>query len=81
MHAATKILLLALVVTGASACRNQESPDQNAVITNTVPEGADVEALPADESSATSTNELVNGAADPDLNGDVTAPDNQTDSY
>jgi hypothetical protein len=64
-----------------SACGENESADQNVVITNSVPPGTDVEALPADESSGTSTDDLANGAVTPDENGAVNAADNQTDGY
>ena len=77
-----RIAPIALAVLALAACRQgDQAQDQNVVITNGVPAGADVEALPPDESSGTSSEELANGAADPDVNGAVNAPDNQTDSY
>jgi len=77
MHAATKALLPLAALAIIAGCKENGADDQNVVITNEVPANADVEALPADESSGTPTNELVNGADDPD----VPTADNQTDSY
>jgi len=51
-----------------AACSGQSNPDQNVVITDNVPAGADVEALPPDESSGTPTDELENGADSNDVN-------------
>lgn len=51
-----------------AACSSQSNPDQNVVITDNVPAGADVEALPPDESSATPTDELENGTDNEDMN-------------
>ena len=51
-----------------AACSGQSNPDQNVIITDNVPAGADVEALPPDESSATPTDELANGADNNDVN-------------
>ena len=81
MQAAIKVMSALLVLGSVAACRKNDAADQNVIITNEVPPGADVEALPPDESSGTSTNELINGADNPDVNGAVNAPDNQTDSY
>jgi len=66
-----------------AACgKEQRSQDQNIVIdSGNIPANADIEALPPDESSGTSTEELANGADDTDVNGAINAPDNQTDSY
>ena len=41
--------------------------NEDIAITN-VPAGANVEALPPDESSATPSNQLINGADNPDVN-------------
>ena len=65
----TKMLLLAPWPMFA-ACQKNDQPDQNIVITNTIPPGADVEALPPDESSATPTGELADGATDPIVNAE-----------
>ena len=76
MRAAVRTLKTVLVVSLAAAggCQ-QKQPDQNVTIDNAAP--ADIEALPPDESSATPTNELENGAD----NADVAEPDNTTNSY
>ena len=81
MRAATKILVPIFAVAALSGCGETESAEQNVVITNSVPAGADVEALPADESSGTSSDDLANGAVTPDENGAVNASDNLTDGY
>jgi hypothetical protein len=55
------------------ACSKQQPADQNIAIDATVPDNqvagnADIETLPADESSAASSGELQNGYDDPDVN-------------
>ena len=69
------------------ACQNkQQAQDQNIAIdegvpTNQVAGNADIETLPADESSTTPSNQLQNGYDNPDvdLNGDA-ATDTDTDT-
>ena len=65
MSAVSKILALVFLF-AASACG--EAPEQNAVITNEIPDNADVEVLPPDESVATPTNQLENRVAKPNVN-------------
>jgi hypothetical protein len=61
--------LLILSLGALAACGSkEEQPEQNFAIDTNVPADADLEALPADESSTTSSGELVNGAADPVVN-------------
>lgn len=81
MYAAIKGLTPILLLAALAGCGGNDADEQNVVITNEVPANADIEALPADESSATPTDELINGADDSNVNGDVNAPDNQTDGY
>ena len=58
------------------ACQNhqqQQSQDQNIAIDEGIPDNqiagnADIETLPADESSATPSNQLQNGFDNPDVN-------------
>jgi hypothetical protein len=55
------------------ACSKQQPANQNIAIDATVPDNqvagnADIETLPADESSAASSGELQNGSDDPDVN-------------
>ncbi len=76
MHHATQAVILASLAAGLAACGGDGAPDQNIVIDNVGT--TDVEALPADESSVTSTDALVNGTTD---DPDVPTADNQTDSY
>ena len=63
--AARPILLLALALTACSEAPN-DAETNNAAVT-------DIEALPADESAATPTDELANGAAEPQGNEPATA--------
>ena len=67
MRAAIRLLMLSGV--GLAAACNRQPPQQNqdVAITN-VPAAAAVEALPADESSGTPSNQLVNGNDNPDVN-------------
>jgi hypothetical protein len=61
--------LLVLSLGALAACGSKEEQrEQNFAIDTNVPADADLEALPADESSATSSGELVNGATDPVAN-------------
>lgn len=78
MSNAPKTLILLVVSAGLAACHGGQ-PEQNSTdnmaINNDlvgVPRGgapADVDTLPADESSATPSNQLVNGDDSPDVNG------------
>ena len=61
MQNVNNAMALALLLTALGGCRNDRS-DQNITITDNVPANADIEALPADESSGTSSNDLVNGS-------------------
>lgn len=58
------MLVLAASTAGLAACNKADQPgqEQNIVIDDgNIPANADIEELPADESSGTPTNELVNG--------------------
>ncbi len=68
----------ALLLTGASALAacSRDRSDQKIMVDNNVAADADIEALPADESSATASDDLANGAIE-----DNTATDNLTNSY
>ena len=65
-----------MFVAGLAAChRSQTQPNSDAQsngvsIDNNASTPAEVEALPADESSATPSNQLVNGDDGPDVNAD-----------
>jgi hypothetical protein len=71
MRVANSLLLLA-VLAAASACHRSQSADQNLAVANQTVEmngaAADIETLPADESSTTPTNQLENGFDNPDVN-------------
>ena len=75
MDNGSKALLLAGAALAAAGCNSQQQEDQNIVITNEMPANAEIEALPPDESSGTTTNELENGADNPDVN-DLNASSN-----
>jgi hypothetical protein len=71
MVAAPKLLLIAALAAGSIACHKQQPPpqDQNiAMDSGNIPENADIEMLPPDESSGTSSTELENGDDNPDVN-------------
>ena len=62
---------LALVACGEK--QDQQAQDQNIAIDEGLPDNqmagnADIETLPADESSATPSNQLANGIDNPDVN-------------
>lgn len=65
MSAVNRLTVLALAL-ALAACGG--ASEQNVVITNEIPANADVEVLPPDESAATPSDELANGAADPNVN-------------
>ena len=67
-------LLLIGVAAAVPACKKNQA-DQNIAITNNIPDNADVEALPPDESSETPTNELATGTDDVDVT-DLNAANN-----
>jgi hypothetical protein len=67
MRAAIRLLILASLAS-AAACNKQPQPQNQDVAITNVPAGADVETLPADESSGTPSNQLVNGNDNPDVN-------------
>jgi hypothetical protein len=50
------------------ACQKQPAQDQNIVMDNGTMANADIEALPPDESSATPSNQLINGEDNADVN-------------
>jgi hypothetical protein len=84
MRAAPTLAILALLAGTATACHQgqQQAEEQNisiddATTGNGIPANADVETLPPDESSETSSTELQNGQDNPDVN-DVNA---STNSY
>ncbi len=81
--AARSFLLASAGLALLSACKEQQpAQDQNVFIdSGNIPANADIEAVPPDESSGASTEELINGSDSPDANGAINAPDNQTDSY
>jgi hypothetical protein len=63
MRAVRLVLIAAALAASATACRKSEPPtDQNVITDINSAAPGDIEALPPDESSATPTNELVNGA-------------------
>ena len=66
MSAATRALPL-LAAIALAACGGA-ADEQNFTITNEVPEDAEVEVLPADESASTSDGDLADGTSEPPAN-------------
>lgn len=75
MRNVTKAVIL-LIGTSALAACSPDASEQNIMVDNNVAVNADIEALPPDESSATPSDELANGAIE-----DNAATDNLTNSY
>ena len=79
MRNAKMIVALGLAVLALGACKKpQPTQDQNISIDAGVPDNqmagnADIETLPADESSTTPSNQLQNGYDSPDVNDVGTA--------
>ena len=63
-----RVMLLVIGLAAAAAACNKNQPDQNVVLDINNASPNDIEALPPDESSATPSNELVNGDDNPDVN-------------
>jgi hypothetical protein len=83
MRAVTNIVLLAAAPLAIAACHKQQQPqDQNVAVDQDpmnggLPANAQIETLPADESSTTPSNELANGSD----NADVDATNASGNSY
>jgi hypothetical protein len=82
MRAMTKVFVLGGALVAMTACQKNQSAqqDQNIAIDEGVPDNgvagnADIETLPADESSATPSNQLANGYDNPDVNSATTNKD------
>jgi hypothetical protein len=79
MPNAPRLLMASLLLAALTGCHGSK-PQQNAVadanleaVDNGTAAPAEVEALPADESSATPSNQLVNGDDGPDVNESATS--------
>ena len=73
MPNAKTIVALGMAALAVGACQKQKPADQNIAVDATVPDNqvagnADIETLPADESSSTPSGELQNGYDNPDVN-------------
>ena len=75
MRNAARILILAAVATAACGKQQQTQPDQNGdmslesnIAAGQLPANAEIETLPPDESSETSSRELNAGEDNPDVN-------------
>ena len=74
MQNARSIIALGIAAMALGACQKQQQPqDQNIAIDEGIPDNqvagnADIETLPADESSTTPSNQLQNGFDNPDVN-------------
>lgn len=74
MRPAFKLLMIAELAAAAAACHKQQEPppqDQNIAIDNGMPSDADIETLPADESSTTPSNQLETGSDNADVNAQI----------
>jgi hypothetical protein len=82
MRSAFKLLMMVSALGASAACQKKapQAQDQNIDIggpmANDPMANADIETLPPDESSGTSSTELENGADNPDVNEDVNASGN-----
>lgn len=73
MRNARTLIAAAAMILALAACQKQQAQDQNmslgkAVPSNEVLANAEIETLPADESSETPSNQLENGYDNPDVN-------------
>jgi hypothetical protein len=74
MRNARLTIVLGLTALAAGGCHSRQANEQNISIDEDVPMNqvsagnADVETLPADESSTTPSNQLQNGLDNPDVN-------------
>ncbi len=70
MRGALRLLIVAGMGVAGAGCHKPQppAPEQNVAIDNGVDQNADIEALPPDESSGTSSNELMKGSDNPDVN-------------
>jgi len=80
MRNARTLIAIAAAVAGLAGCskgQDQRNQDQNMAIDEGMPGGipanADIETLPADESSTTPSNQLQNGIDGPDVNETATS--------
>jgi PBP1b-binding outer membrane lipoprotein LpoB len=75
-NAKTVTILLGAILIAGCGSNDQQNSDQNSaageVPSNQVAANADIEMLPADESSATSSTELQNGIDAPETNETAT---------
>ena len=74
MRNAARILIISLGLAALAGCnkqqphRNQDMTIDENVASTGLPPGADIETLPADESSTTPSNQLQNGYDSPEVN-------------
>ena len=76
MRNAIKTAAILIGLAALAACGREDS-DQNIAIDNQAAAPADIEALPADESSATASEDLADGT----IEANDAAAANQTNSY
>ena len=76
MRGMTRIFVVAGALAALGGCQSNQNnmSDQNIAIDNTAA-NADIETLPADESSETPSNQLATGTDNPDVN-DINASSN-----
>jgi hypothetical protein len=74
MRAAFRLVILAGLTPTAACHKSQPPQEQNIAIADNMA-GADIETLPPDESAGTPSNQLVNGADNPDVNTSTNTSD------
>ena len=75
MRDASRILIGLSAAAALGGCKPAATENNVAIDINNAAPG-DIEQLPPDESVDTSSNELANGADNPDVNADTNAPAN-----
>ena len=69
MPNADRLIIAAVAAAALAGCsQGKQPPEQNIVMDNEVDANAQIETLPPDESSAIPSNQLANGADNPDVN-------------
>jgi len=69
MQNADRLIIAGIAAAALAGCnQGKQPPEQNIVMDNEVDANAQIETLPPDESSAIPSNQLANGADNPDVN-------------
>ena len=76
MRDASRPLLIVIAAAAVVAACKPEASENNLANPNQTAAPSEIEQLPPDESVDTSSNELINGADNTDVNADINAPEN-----